>query len=167
MTLSMFQASVPVFITALGNLSTILDKAEAHAAAKKIDPSIFLNARLAPDMFPLTKQVQIASDVIKGSIARLAGVEVPSYADTETSFAELKERIAKTVGFIKTASHAMIDGTEEKPIQLKVGGNELNFRGQDYLFRFVLPNVYFHITTAYAILRHNGVELGKRDFLGA
>jgi hypothetical protein len=163
----MYQASIPVFVRMLGNLSAILTKAEAHAEAKKIDPSIFINARLAPDMFPLARQVQIATDGVKGCAARLAGLEVPSYADTETTFAELQTRIAKTVGFLKTVSAAQIDGSEERAIVLKAGKRELNFKGQAYLLNFVLPNLYFHITTTYAILRHNGVEIGKLDFLGS
>jgi hypothetical protein len=166
MTLSMYQASVPVFIRGLQNLSSVLDKAAAHAEAKKIDPAVFINARLAPDMIPLARQIQIATDTVKGGAARLAGVENPSYADTETTFPELKERLAKTIAFLKTVPAAQIDGSEEKTIVLKVGGNDLTFPGQAYLLHFVIPNLFFHVTVAYAILRHNGVELGKRDFLG-
>lgn len=165
--LSMYQASVPVIIHALTNLSAILKKGEAFATAKKIEPSVLINARLAPDMFPLSRQVQIATDVTKGGVARLAGAEIPSYADNEASFAELYERIAKTITFIKGFTSAQIDGSETKTISLKVGGNDMSFNGQDYLTKFVLPNLYFHTTAAYAILRHNGVELGKRDYLGA
>ena len=166
MNLSMYQASIPTFIRALNNLSAILTKAEAHAAAKKIDPSVFINARLAPDMFPLSRQIQIASDGVKGCAARLAGIDVPSFADTETTFAELQTRIAKTITFLQSVTAAHIDGSEERAISLKVGPRELSFKGQDYLLSFVIPNVYFHITAAYAILRHNGVEIGKMDFLG-
>jgi len=166
MTISMYQASVPAFIHSLSNLSAILSKAAAYAEAKKIDPAVLVNARLYPDMFPLSKQVQIASDVAKGGAARLAGAEVPSFADTEASFPELQERIAKTIAFLKTITAAQIDGSEGKAIQLKVGGHELNFKGQDYLLQFVIPNVYFHVTTTYAILRHNGLDIGKADFLG-
>ena len=166
MPLSMYQASLPVFIRALTNLSAILDKGAAFAEAKKIDPAILVNARLAADMFPLARQVQIATDVSKGAAARLAGVEVPSYEDKEATFPELKERIAKTIAFLKTLKPEQIDGTEEKPIQLKVGGQDLTFTGQNYLLHFAIPNVFFHETATYAILRENGVELGKRDFLG-
>lgn len=166
MTLSMYQASAPVFLRALDNLSAILKKGEAFAAAKKIEPSVLLQSRLAADMLPLTKQVQIVSDVSKGAIARLSGIENPSFADTESSFAELQERISKTITFIRTASEKQIDGTEKKSIQLKVGGNDLAFEGQQYLLHFAIPNVFFHVSIAYAILRHNGVELGKKDFLG-
>jgi hypothetical protein len=166
MSLSMYQASVPVFLRALTNLSAILGKGEAFAAAKKIEPAVLLQSRLAADMLPLTKQVQIVSDTVKGAVARLSGIENPSYADTETTFAELQERIAKTVAFVKSATEKQIDGTEKKTISMKVGGNELSFEGQAYLFGFVIPNVFFHSSIAYAILRHNGVELGKKDFLG-
>lgn len=167
MTLSMYQASVPVFIRVLNNLSAILEKAEKHAEAKKIDQSIFVNARLAPDMFPLSRQIQIATDGVKGCAARLSGAEVPSFADTETTFSELQTRIAKTIEFVKTVSADKIDGTEEKEISLKAGPRELSFKGQAYLLHFVLPNLFFHTSMTYAILRHNGVEIGKMDYLGA
>ncbi|MBB1521384.1 DUF1993 domain-containing protein [Aquipseudomonas guryensis] len=166
MSLSMYQVSIPVFVRMFGNLSTILDKAAAYADAKKIDPAVLLNARLAPDMHPLTRQVQIASDAVKGCAARLAGVEMPSYADTESSFAELQARIQKTVDFIEGFSAAQIDGSEGREVVLRFPGAEMKFTGQDYLLNFVLPNFYFHLTTAYAILRHNGLEIGKMDFLG-
>ena len=166
MTLSMYEASVPVFERMLGNLSAILNKAAAHAETKKIDPSVFINSRLAPDMFPLSRQVQIATDGAKGCIARLAGIEIPSFPDTEANFSELQERIKKTVAFIKSAKKEQIDGTEEKTVTLKVGGKEVNFKGQAFLLNFVLPNHYFHISMTYAILRHNGVEIGKMDYLG-
>ncbi|WP_269532993.1 DUF1993 family protein [Chitinimonas sp. BJYL2] len=166
MSLSMYQASIPVFIRMLGNLSNLLDKALAHAEAKKFDPTILVNGRLAPDMFPLSRQIQIATDGVKGCAARLAGVEIPSYADTETTIDELKARIARTVAFLQTFTPAQIDGTEDKTVTLKLRGEETQFQGQPYLLDFVLPNLYFHITTAYAILRHNGVEIGKRDYLG-
>lgn len=166
MSLSMYQASVPVLVRGLHNLTAILAKAEAHADAKKIDPAVLIGSRLYPDMFPLARQVQIASDVAKGGVGRLAGIDVPSFADTEASFAELQERVRKTIAFIETVKPAQIDGTESKMIHLKVGGKELTFEGQPYLFQFVLPNVYFHSSIAYAILRHNGVELGKMDYLG-
>lgn len=166
MSLSMYQASIPVFIRGLGNLSAILDKAAMHTEAKKIDPSVFINARLAPDMYPLSRQVQIASDVAKGCAARLAGIEVPSYEDNETTFPELQARIAKTVAFMQSVSPSQIDGSAERPITLKLRGREVSLLGQPYLLTFVLPNFYFHLTTTYAILRHNGLEIGKPDFIG-
>ena len=166
MSLTMYQASIPVFIRMLGNLSSILDKAAAHAEAKKIDPAIFINARLAPDMYPLSRQVQIATDVVKGCAARLAGIEVPSFEGNEATFPELQARIAKTVAFLQSVSAGQIDGSEERTVTLKVHGKDSDFSGQRYFLNFVLPNFYFHITTAYAILRHNGLELGKKDFVG-
>jgi uncharacterized protein len=166
MTISMYQASVPVMARMFGSLSTILTKAEEDATARKIEPSVFLNARLAPDMHPLTRQIQIASDAAKGGIARLAGVDVPSFPDTETSFAELQARIKKTVDFVKSVTPAQIDGSEDKKITLKFPGQEVTFPGQVFLLNFTLPNFFFHVTMAYAILRHNGVALGKMDFLG-
>ncbi len=167
MSLSMYQASIPVFISILGNLSEILTKAEAYAAAKKIEPTVLIQSRLAADMFPLARQVQIATDGVKGCAARLSGTEIPSYPDTETTFPQLQERIAKTVKFLKTFKPEQIDGSEDKAIALKVGGNELSFKGQVYLLSFVNPNFFFHVTAAYAILRHIGVEIGKMDYLGA
>jgi hypothetical protein len=166
MSLSMYQASIPVFIRNLNNLSAILTKAEANALARKIDPDVFVNARLAPDMFALARQIQIATDAVKGGTARLAGVEVPSFPDTEKTFPELQARIAKIIDFLKTFKAQQIDGSEERKITLKVGGQEMTFSGQVYLLNFVLPNLFFHITTTYAILRHNGVDLGKKDYLG-
>lgn len=162
----MYNASIPVFVRMLGNLNGILKKAEEYAVARKIDPSVFINARLAPDMFTLSRQVQIATDGVKGCAARLAGIEIPSYADTETSFPELYARINKTIEFLNTVTEKQLDGTEDKKINLKVGTRELSFIGQVYLLNFVIPNLYFHITTAYGILRHNGVDIGKIDFLG-
>jgi hypothetical protein len=162
----MYQASIPVFTRQLNNLSAILKKGEEHALAKKIEPEVFINARLAPDMFPLSRQVQIATDGVKGCAARLAGAEVPSYPDTEKTFAELQARITKTIEFVKSFSAKQIDGTEAKKITLKMRDREVEFLGQAYLLNFVLPNLYFHITTAYAILRHNGVDIGKKDFIG-
>ncbi len=167
MSLTMYQASIPSLARMLNNLSAILDKAAAHAEAKKIDPSVFINARLAPDMYPLSRQVQIAADVAKGCAARLAGIDVPSYEDNETTFPELQARIAKTLTFIQSVIAAQIDGSEEREIILKFGSKEFHFLGQAYLLDFVYPNVHFHITTAYDILRHNGVELGKVDYVGA
>lgn len=167
MTISMYQSFIPSILHGLSNLSAILTKAEAYATAKKIEPSVLINARLAPDMFPLSRQVQICTDIVKGGAARLAGVDVPSFPDNEASFAQLKERIAKTIAFLESINAAQIDGSEERAISLKVGGNELNFTGQAYLLYFVIPNFYFHLTTSYAILRHNGLDIGKMDFLGS
>ncbi|HXZ02829.1 MAG TPA: DUF1993 family protein [Stellaceae bacterium] len=166
MSLSMYQASIPVFTRALGILSALLDKAAAHAAARKIDPAVFINARLAPDMFALGRQVQAASDAAKSCGARLAGVEVPSFPDTEAGFPEFKERIAKTVAFLQGLPPAQIDGSEERVITFKLRGQDATFSGQSYLLAFALPNFFFHVTTAYDILRHNGLDIGKRDYLG-
>jgi len=167
MSLSMYQASIPVFLRNLNNLSAILKKAEEHAKVKKIEPDVFINARLAPDMFPLSRQIQIATDGVKGCAARLSGVEVPSYPDTEKTFDQLQARIAKTVEYVKTFKAAQIDGSEERKVTLKLRGQETTFWGQPYLLNFVLPNFYFHMTIAYAILRHNGVDIGKMDFIGS
>jgi len=166
MTISMYQASAPRFANILKNLSAILDKAKAHAEAKKIDELVLTSSRLYPDMYPLARQVQIACDAAKGAVARLSGMEAPKHEDSEKTFDELKERIAKTLAFIATVKPAQIDGSEEKDIVLKLQGKDVPFKGQQYLLGFVLPNFYFHSTTAYNILRHNGVELGKRDFVG-
>jgi hypothetical protein len=162
----MYQATIPVFLRGFSNLSAILTKAEEDAAARKIDPSVFTSARLAPDMYPLTSQIQIATDVSKGCAARLAGLEIPSYEDNEKTFDELHARIAKTVAFLQSIKPEQIDGTDDKPITIKTRGREVTFPGQTYLLTFVLPNFYFHLTTAYDILRHNGVVLGKPDFIG-
>ncbi len=167
MSISMYQASVPPFLQMLASLSAILDKAAVHAAARKIEPSVLLNTRLTPDMFPLVRQVQLAADFAKGAAGRLAGVELPKFPDEETSFAELTARIAKTVDFIETLKPAQIDGSEGREITIPIGGQPYKFTGQNYLIRFALPNFYFHHTTAYAILRQCGVEIGKRDYLGA
>ena len=164
--ISMHRASVPVLARALRNLAAVLRKAEAHATERNLEPSVLLNYRLAPDMFPLTRQVQIASDTSKGCVARLAGVEVPSYPDDETTFAQLQARIERTIAFIESFEPAQVDGTEAKTVTLKMRTGEIAFEGLPYLLEFVLPNVYFHCTTAYAILRHCGVNLGKKDFLG-
>ncbi len=166
MSLTMYQASVPVFSRSLTNLSAIFTKAQAHAEAKKIEQSVFMTARLAPDMLALPRQVQIASDTARRSAARLAGVEAPPLEDNEVSFADLKGRIAKTIDYMKSVPAAQIDGSEERKIAMKVGGNDITFTGRDYLLGFALPNFFFHVTTAYNILRHNGVEIGKADFLG-
>jgi len=167
MPMSMYRASVPIFLQILPALSAVLDKAAAHATAKKIDPQVFIDSRLYPDMFPLSRQIQIATDFAKGACARLAGVEPPKYADTERNFDDLKARIAKTVDFIKEFKPAQIDGSEERDISLMLGGQPQKFKGEAYLTGLVLPNFFFHATTAYAILRHNGVELGKQDFMRA
>jgi hypothetical protein len=163
----MYDASVPVLTRMLGNLSAILDKAAASAEARKIDPSVLTSARLAPDMFALARQVQVASDGAKGGAARLAGVDIPSYEDTETTFAELKARITKTVAFLNSLDAKKFEGAETRSITMKMRDSEVTFPGQVFLLNFVLPNFYFHLTTAYAILRQNGVDIGKRDFLGA
>ena len=167
MSLSMFQASVPPAMRLLNSLSAILDKVAAHCEERKIDPAVLLQFRLYPDMFPLVRQVQIATDMAKGGVARLAGAEIPSYADTETSFEELKARLKKTIDFINGFSAAQIDGAEDRTITIRTGGQDRQFTGSDYLLGFVLPNVHFHATTTYAILRHCGVELGKKDYTGA
>lgn len=166
MSLTMYQTSIPVFIRMLGNLSSILDKAAAHAETKKIDPAIFINARLAPDMHSLSRQIQIATDVVKGCAARLSGIEVPSYEDNESTFPELQARIAKTVTFLQSVKAEQLDGSEERTVTLKIHDRDTDLLGGPYLLNFVLPNFYFHVTTAYVILRHNGLELGKKDFVG-
>lgn len=163
---AMYQASIPVFIRMFGNLSVILDKAVAHAEARGIDPAVLLEARLAPDMYPLPRQVQIATDSAKGCGARLAGIEIPSFEDSETNFSELQARIAKTLGFLQGIDPARFEGSAERCITLKLPGQELQFEGAVYLNAFVLPNFYFHLTTAYNLLRHQGVPLGKMDYLG-
>jgi hypothetical protein len=162
----MYEASVPVLQHFLGALSAVLKKAEDHAAAKKIDPNVLLQARLYPDMFPLTRQVQIACDFAKGATARLAGQEPPAYDDSERSIADLQARIAKTIAFIRTVGADQIRSSEERDVTVKIAGNPRTFKGQTYLLSFAIPNFLFHLTAAYAILRHNGVDLGKRDFLG-
>lgn len=167
MPLTMYQASAPRFANTLRNLSAILDKAQAHVEAKKLDPAALTQARLFPDMFPLVRQVQIACDTAKGAVARLAGLEVPKHEDTEQSFAELKARIAKTLDFVESAKPAQLDGAEEKEITLKMRSGDVKYKGLQYLLGHAYPNFYFHVTTAYNILRHNGVELGKKDYLGA
>ena len=167
MTISMYQASAPRFVNALQNLSAILDKAQAHVDAKKLEVTALTTYRLYPDMFPMTRQVQIACDAAKGAMARLAGVEIPKHDDSERTFAELKARIAKTIEFVRSFKPAQIDGTEEKEVVLKIRGNDVKFTGMQYLLGFALPNLYFHVATAYNILRHNGVEIGKADYIGS
>jgi uncharacterized protein len=166
MTISMYQASVPSLIRALDNLAAILEKGAAHAEARKVDPVVLINSRLYPDMFPLGRQVQIASDIARRGAARLAGTEAPKLEDNETTFPELIARLRNTVAYLETLVSEHIDGSEEKSITLPVGKETMTFEGLPYLLTFVLPNVYFHVTTAYNILRHCGVELGKKDYLG-
>lgn len=166
MAISMYHASAPQFIRMLNNLKHLLEKGATHAQSKKIDEAILTSDRLFPDMYPLSRQVQIACDMSKGCGARLAGVEAPKYEDTEITFAQLITRIDNTITFLKTLTASQIDGSEQKPISFKIRDHEFNFSGIDYVFNWAIPNVYFHITTTYNILRHNGVELGKPDFLG-
>lgn len=166
MTISMYQASVPVVIRTLNNLVGILEKGAKYAESKKIDPSVLVNSRLFPDMFPLSRQVQIASDIAKRGVAQLAGMEAPKFEDNETTFAELIDRIQKTLSYLDTFKPEQVDGSEERTITLQMPNNTLSFQGMPFLLYFVLPNVYFHVTTSYDILRHCGVELGKLDYLG-
>lgn len=166
MSISMYTLTLPPLVRMLTNLSGILKKGAAHAEARKIDPLVLTGSRLYPDMYPLNRQVYIATDMSKGCGARLAGVDVPKYDDVETTFPELVARIDKTLAFLNGFTPDQIDGSETRDIQLKIGGNLLQMKGLDYVLHFVKPNVYFHVTTAYNILRHNGVELGKRDFIG-
>ena len=166
MTVSLYKISVPIFVQFLTSLSAVLDKAAAFAEAKKVDPSVLLNTRLAPDMFPLGRQVRAATDHAINACGRLAGAELPTFSNSEATIPELKERIAKTIDFLKGLKAAQIDGTEEKEITFKVGQNERKMSGQAMLLNNSLPNFYFHCTTAYDILRQCGVEIGKRDFMG-
>lgn len=166
MQISMYRASVQVFARNLRNLAAILGKAEAHAAERKIDPSVFLNYRLAPDMFPLVRQVHVATDMAKGCVSRLAGVEIPVYDDKETSFGELIARLEKCIAYVESFKPAQIDGTEDRTVVLKRPTGDVTLQGLSYLLDYVQPNVYFHCTTAYAILRHCGVPIGKKDFIG-
>jgi uncharacterized protein len=167
MTISMYAASVPAFRRYMTALSQVLDKGAAYAEARKIDPSVLLQSRLAPDMLPLVSQVRLVSDQVGRGTARLAGAELPKFVDDETTFAQLQDRIARTLDFIGGFSPTQIDGSEAREIVMAMRSGEVRFTGQDYLLGFVIPNVLFHCTAAYLILRHNGVELGKRDFLGA
>jgi hypothetical protein len=167
MTIALYDISIPVFARGLTNLSAILDKAIAHAAAKKTDPVVFAQSRLFPDMLPLSVQVQIACDIVKGGAARLSGVDAPKHEDNETTLADLKARVAKTLAFVNTITAEQLQGSEARDIVLKTQSRTLNFKGLAYLTSFVLPNFYFHISMTYALLRHNGVELGKGDYLGA
>jgi hypothetical protein len=162
----MYAASIPQFKKMLTNLSKILEKGEAFAKAKNIDGAVLVNDRLAPDMFPLSKQVQIACDQVKNGMARLAGVEPPKFDDAEITFAQLQDRIAKTIAFADSITPAQVDGTEAKEIKFSIKEWNFEFVGQQYLLTWIVPNFYFHVTTAYNILRHNGVEIGKSDYLG-
>lgn len=166
MTISMFQASVPVFLRMFGNLSAILDKAAAQVASESGNVDDLLQQRLHADMLPLLRQIQIATDNAKGPAARLAGITPPAFEDNETSFADAQARITKTIEFLKTLSADQIDGSENRAINLKVGAHDLSFQGLDYLLHFALPNFYFHINMVYAILRHHGIVIGKLDYLG-
>ncbi len=167
MTISMYKASVPIFVQFLNSLSAVLDKAATFAEAKKIEPSVLLNMRLAPDMFPLVRQVRAATDHAINGCGRLAGAQLPSFGNTEASFPELKERIAKTLDFLKSLKPEQLDGSEEREIKFTLAtGAVREFKGQSLLLNNSLPNFYFHCATAYDILRHCGVELGKRDFMG-
>jgi hypothetical protein len=166
MSLSMYQASVPVFLRGFDNLSVLLDQAAEYAKTRQIHPSVLIEARLFPDMFPLARQVQSASDAAKAGTARLAGIRPPSFEDIEVTFDELQERIARTTEFLRGVRADSVDGSEEREIVLSLRGSETRFSGTRYLFEFALPNFFFHVTTAYDILRHNGVPLGKLDYLG-
>ncbi|MDR3416373.1 MAG: DUF1993 domain-containing protein [Nevskia sp.] len=167
MSISMYQASVPVFIRYLGNLRAILEKAAASAESRKIDPAVLVNSRLYPDMLPLSRQIQLASDMAKSCPARLSGSEPAKFEDTESTLRQLVERIDKTVALLKTFNKEQIDGSEERTISLNTARGPMNLPGLPYLTQFLLPNFLFHVTTAYGILRHNGVDLGKMDYLGA
>jgi uncharacterized protein len=167
MTISMHSASVPIFVRMLGNLSTWLDKADAHAREKKFEPAVYLAARLAPDMLPLTVQIQIACDTAKFCVARLAGVEGPKFDDNEASLDDLKKRVAKTIDYLQSVPAAQIDGSEARSISVPRRSGPITMPGEVYLKHYALSNFFFHVTTTYALLRHNGVELGKSDFLGA
>ena len=165
MSISIYEALTPPFARQLKSMKAVLAKAEAYAQARSIDPSVLISARLAPDMHPLNRQIQIATDGAKGGAARLAGREPPSFPDTETTFSELQERLDKTIAYLESLPPEAFEGAEDRTITLKLGAGEMSFPGGFYLLSFVTPNFYFHVTTAYAILRHNGVDIGKRDFL--
>ncbi len=167
MTLSMHSASVPVFVRMFENLLKWLDKAEAHAQAKKFDTAVYLQARLAPDMLPFTKQIQIASDAAKYCVARLAGVEAPKWDDNETTLADLRHRVQRTIDYLRSVPAEQVDGSEDRDIVVPLRNGSMTLKGEVYLKHFATPNFYFHVTTAYALLRHNGVDLGKTDYLGA
>jgi len=163
----MYEASIPVFTHVLGNLTAILEKGQAHARDRGFDPAVLVGARLAPDMFPLSRQVQIATDVVKGFAARMTGAQPPNWPDTESTFDELIARVGKAVDYLGTVEPSSLSGTWDKTISFAIRGDPVSFQGLAYLQKFVLPNLFFHTSMTYAILRHNGVELGKRDFLGS
>ncbi len=167
MKISVYALSIDIFMQTLGSLAAILDKGLAHASARKFDPTVLVNSRLAPDMFPLSRQVQIACDLAKNSAARLAAVEPPRFDDTEKTIEELQTRIAKTIDYLKSIPPAALEGAEERDIKVPAGERTLEFKGLAFLQRWAIPNVFFHVTTTYNILRHNGVDIGKRDFLGS
>ncbi|MGH8795702.1 MAG: DUF1993 domain-containing protein [Caldimonas sp.] len=167
MSITMHSASVPIFVRMLGNMTVWLDKAEAHAQAKKFEPAVYLTSRLAPDMLPFTKQIQIACDAVKFGIARLAGVDAPKFEDNETSLADLRARIRKTIDFVESVPASKIDGSETRDVIVPRRDGSMTLKGEVYLKHFALPNFFFHVTTVYALLRHNGVELGKADYLGS
>jgi hypothetical protein len=166
MSLSMYQASVPVFVRALKNLNGVLQKGEVFAAAKKIEPAVLINDRIAPDMFPLSRQIQIATDVARRGVARLAGVEPPKFEDNELTFEDLYDRINRTIVYLESFQPRQIEGTEDKAISFEIRAKTVTFTGMEMLLNFSIPNVLFHTTVAYTILRHNGVDIGKSDFLG-
>jgi hypothetical protein len=166
MSLSLYQVSVPVFVRGLQNLAGLLEKGQADAVARNYSADVLIAARLAPDMYPLSRQVQIASDMVKNAAARLTGADAPAFPDTETTFDELRQRIAKTIDFVQNIPASQFDGSETRTIVLKFPSREMQFSGMEYLTGFVLPNFYFHLTTAFNILRHNGVKIGKSDFMG-
>jgi len=165
MSLSMYQATVTPFRAMLKNLQAVMAKAEAHCEGRKIDPAAFLTSRLYPDMLPFTAQVQIATDNVKGAAGRLSGAEIPKFEDNETTFPELQARIDKTIAFLDTLKEAQFDGADQRDVVLQLRDRKMEFKGADYLTQWAIPNVYFHITTAYALLRHGGVEIGKKDYL--
>ncbi len=166
MSISMYSASAPIFVRMLGNLASWLDKAEAHAAEKKFETQVYLQARLAPDMLDFTTQIQIACDTAKFCVARLAGIEAPAFEDKEKTIAELRQRIMKTIDFVKSVPADSIDGSEAREITIKRRDGPVTMTGEVYLKHVALPNLFFHVTTAYALLRHNGVAIGKSDYLG-
>ena len=166
MPVSMYENSLPVMQRMMRNLIGVLDKAEAHAAAKKIDPDVLPNARLAPDMFPLKRQVQIVADMAKAATARLAGAEMPKWDDNETTLADLKSRLQKSIDYLATIKPAQLEGSETRDVNLTIGGQPKTLKGHQYLMTHAYPHFFFHVATAYDILRHNGVEIGKRDYLG-
>ena len=166
MKITMYQASIPTIVRALTNLIAVLEKGAAHAEAKKVEPSVMVNSRLYPDMFPLVRQVQLASDISKGGAARLAQIPPPAFEDNEASFPDLVARLRKTIAFLETLKPEQIDGAEDRTVTWQTRTSTKSMQGMPYLLNHVLPNVFFHVTTAYNILRHNGVEIGKQDFLG-